>query len=72
MGLKSTIFLPFFTIAPKFHSKFRKKFKNRGFENFDMFQGFKKAKPYVSARKLRLTPVRSERVGQRNLPILFI
>ena len=33
MGLKSTIFGPFFTVAPRFYSKFSQKFKNRGHEN---------------------------------------
>ena len=33
-GSKITNFGPFFTIAPKFHSKFSQKFKNRGLKNF--------------------------------------
>ena len=33
-GSKATIFLSYFVVAPKFHSKFSQKFKNRGFKNF--------------------------------------
>ena len=48
MGLKSIIYEPFCTIAPKFHSKFSQKLKNRSFKNSSQkmtkicsFQGLK-------------------------------